>query len=373
MKGICKISTKRLVRLACIPGLAFFVCLFACHPERTNQSIDIQWKNEQAVAITIPDAFAANIPEDSIFSLVTVSIAGQQNPVGILGLFEQKESGLLFTPMIPFTRGMHYDIRVRGTRVGDFEIPENNAANVPSVTAIYPSADTLPENLLKIYLHFDQPMREGLSGKYVKLIKNERDTIEGAFLDLQPELWNPERTVLTLWLDPGRIKRDLQPNKRLGAPMQRGTHYRISVSQTWADVRGQHLAKSFQKNFITVAKDSLSPQPSQWALVPPVSGTKQALKIDFKEPLDHSLLREVFTIQNSAGEKVSGQWQPGKAEMQCNFIPDVNWKAGTYKVLIEPRLEDLAGNNLVRPFDRDITKKPEAVTGEIALLHFNIR
>ncbi|MGN7887539.1 Ig-like domain-containing protein [Dyadobacter sp. 22481] len=373
MKGICKISTNRLVRLAYIPGLTFFVCLIACLPESANQSIDIQWKNGQAFAIRIPGALAADIPEDSIFSLVTVNIAGQQNPVGILGSFEQKESGLLFTPMIPFTRGMHYDVRVRDTRVGGFEVPENNAGNAPRVIAIYPSADTLPENLLKIYLHFNQPMREGLSAKYIKLIKNKRDTIDGAFLDLQPELWNPERTVLTLWLDPGRIKRDLQPNKRLGAPMQRGTHYEIAISQAWTDARGKRLAKAYQKAFVTIAKDSLSPQPSQWTLVPPTAATKQALKIDFKEPLDHGLLQEVFTVQDGAGEKISGQWQIGKAEIQCHFIPDANWKAGSYKVLIEPRLEDLAGNNLVRPFDRDITKTSEAVTGEIALLHFNVK
>lgn len=373
MKGICRISTKRLVRLAYISGLAFFVCLFACHPESGNQSIDIQWKNEQAVAVIIPDAFATNIPEDSIFSLVTVNIADQPNPVGILGSFEQKEAGLLFTPMIPFTRGMHYDLRVRGTRVGGFKVPENNGGNAPRVTAIYPSGDTLPENLLKIYLHFDQPMREGLSGKYVKLIKNGRDTIDGAFLDLQPELWNPERTILTLWLDPGRIKRDLQPNKRLGAPMQRGTHYEVIISQAWTDARGKSLGKPYQKEFVTTAKDSLSPQPTQWALVPPASATKQALKIDFKEPLDHSLLQEVFSVQNSAGKKISGQWKVGKTEMQCSFIPDTNWQTGSYQVLIEPRLEDLAGNNLVRPFDRDISKKSEAVTGEIAVLHFDVK
>lgn len=362
-----------MVRLAHISGLTFFVCLFACQPESANQTIDIQWKSGQALAVTISDDFTAGIPEDSIFSLVTVSIADQQNPVGILGSFEQKENGLLFTPMIPFTRGMHYDVRVRGSRVGGFEVPENNTGNAPKVIAIYPSADTLPENLLKIYLHFDQPMREGLSGKYVKLIKNEHDTIGGAFLDLQPELWNPERTVLTLWLDPGRIKRDLQPNKRLGTPMQRGTHYHIIISQAWTDTRGKSLAKPYQKAFVTVAKDSLSPQPSQWALIPPISATKQALKIDFKEPLDHSLLQEVFSIEDNNGTKLPGQWEIDKSEQQCSFIPSSNWKTGSYKLLIQPRLEDLAGNNLVRPFDRDITQKSQPAPTKIIELSFKIR
>ena len=38
------------------------------------------------------------------------------------------------------------------------------------------------------------------------------------------------------------------------------------------------------------------------------------------------------------------------------------WKAGRYRLKIESRLEDLAGNNLNRPFDRDITRKNIAPT-----------
>ncbi|SEI38933.1 hypothetical protein SAMN05216327_101150 [Dyadobacter sp. SG02] len=362
-----------MVRLAYISGLTFFVCLFSCRQKTSDQPIAIQWQNEQAVALSIPAAFASDIPDDSVSLLLTLNIAGQQNPVPILGSFERREGGLLFRPMIPFTRGMRYEVRVRGTHAEDFEIPQNNAGNAPNVTVIYPSADTLPENLLKIYLHFDQPMREGMSGRYVKLVRNNRDTIDGAFLDLQPELWNPGRTVLTLWLDPGRIKRDLQPNKRLGAPMQRGTHYRVVVAQAWTDARRKQLAKPYQKAFVTVTKDSLSPQPAQWTLVSPTQATREPLKIDFKEALDHSLLAEVFAIQDNTGAKIPGRWETGPFEKHCSFIPDENWKSGSYQLLIEPRLEDLAGNNLVRPFDRDVSRSSEAVTGKIAVLPFQIK
>jgi len=373
VKGICKIRLKGWVRLAYISGLTFFVCLFGCRSETRDRPFDIQWKNEQAVAVSIPSSFAADIPDDSASSLITINLSGQRNPIPILGSLERKNGDFLFTPLIPFTGGIRYDVRVRGTRAGGFEIPENNAGSAPSVTAIYPSGDTLPENLLKIYLHFDQPMREGVSGRYVKLVENGRDTIDGAFLDLQPELWNPERTVLTLWLDPGRIKRDLQPNRRLGAPMRHGTHYRIVVARAWTDARGQQLTKSYQKAFVTAAKDSLSPRPSRWTLVPPLPATRQPLKIDFKEALDHSLLAEVFEIQSITGAKIPGQWETGRLEKQCSFVPDANWQPGDYKLLIEPRLEDLAGNNLARPFDRDVSKEPEAFKSDIATLPFQIK
>ena len=65
-------------------------------------------------------------------------------------------------------------------------------------------------------------MQEGQALENITVIKNGKDTIPSIFLDLQPELWNKERTILTLWLDPGRIKRDLQPNKKLGLPLELG-------------------------------------------------------------------------------------------------------------------------------------------------------
>jgi hypothetical protein len=69
-------------------------------------------------------------------------------------------------------------------------------------------------------------MMESRSAGFIKLVKNGTDTLHDAFLDLQPELWNEDRTVITLWLDPGRIKRDLQPNLKLGAPLQQSEKYR---------------------------------------------------------------------------------------------------------------------------------------------------
>jgi hypothetical protein len=53
------------------------------------------------------------------------------------------------------------------------------------------------------------------------------------------------------------------------------------------------------------------------------------------------------------------------AEEKVNFTPAKPWSAGTYKLQIETRLEDLAGNNLGRLFDRDLTtqQKPHSNTG----------
>jgi hypothetical protein len=58
----------------------------------------------------------------------------------------------------------------------------------------------------------------------------------------QPNLWNKEATALTHWLDPGRIKRDLQPNQRLGNPLVFGEHCTLVVDRRWKNVAAISMA-----------------------------------------------------------------------------------------------------------------------------------
>lgn len=352
----------RLVRLALTPGLTFFVCFlfYQCQPSGGAELIRIDWKDHKAVAILISKSLVDHVPDDSLGDLVQVRLSSASEPAGIFGSYTDTGQGLRFTPLIPFTPGLKYRLWIRGKQSDIFEIPAPDSADAPLVTAIYPSGDTLPENLLKVHLYFSQPMREGQSGKYVFLIKNNRDTVEAAFLDLQPELWNPERTMLTLWLDPGRIKRDLQPNQRMGTPMQAGTRYKIAVSGDWESAGGIRLSSPSEHTFVTTQKDSLSPVPSHWQFPIPQAGTRSPFTIQFKKPLDYSLLQEVFIIKDASGEAIQGKWQVSGAETQCTFEPRQSWKPGQYRLQIENRLEDLAGNNLTRPFDRDMTRGKSA-------------
>jgi hypothetical protein len=372
VKDICKKTTYHPVRPNLFFGLTFFVCLLiSCRPK--NEVLRVEWRDERAMSVSIPKGLIGDVPDDSIPALVEVRLLKTDSSAAIFGNYENGDREIRFSPLIPFTHGLHYGVWVRGTRVGSFEIPAVNATDRPELTAIYPTGDTLPENLLKIHLYFSRPMREGQSGKYVTLLKNGKDTVSGAFLDLQPELWNADRTMLTLWLDPGRIKRDLQPNQRLGTPMQRGSRYRIMVSQDWQDTRGAHLSKSFEKSFVTTSKDSLSPVPSRWKFGIPEKATSRHLEISFGESLDYSLLQEVFSIKNASGVTISGKWSASIEETQCAFEPEHSWQAGKYVLQIENRLEDLAGNSLKRPFDRDISgKRPVRAEGRYTEISFHI-
>jgi hypothetical protein len=338
-------------------NLLFFVLILlspSCVMDPPNPNI--VWKDSKAVGISVPYGWVGSMDEDSIRHAVTFVLSGDKNKTAVMGNYTFNNHTFLFEPLIPFTRGMKYEAYVHDRKIWDFGIfpPETGAA--PAVKAVYPMLDTVPENILKIYIEFSQPMREGGSAKYVSLIKNDNDTLRNVFLDLQPELWNENRTVLTLWLDPGRIKRDLQPNLKLGAPLHAKDKYKLFVSSEWPNAQGRVLQHSFNWPFTTAVRNETSPDPNKWKITLPSRSSQEALWVSFDKPLDHFLLGECIHVKDASGKMIKGKIIVSPEDRGCRFTPEHPWAAGKYEIAIDSKLEDLCGNNLNRPFDRDITK-----------------
>jgi hypothetical protein len=49
------------------------------------------------------------------------------------------------------------------------------------------------------------------------------------------------------------------------------------------------------------------------------------------------------------------------------------WRKATYLLQVETKLEDLAGNNLLRPFDRDVTKAEAPEEKEYVSRKFEVK
>ncbi len=358
-------------RLGRLSNLLFFVLLTVIGCGVETHEPKIIWKENKAIAVLIPEKMIAGISGDSVTKLVKLRLVVTDSAADILGRYKTN-NGLLFTPLIPFTQGTDYAILVRGNTVAHFTIPFADSTDAPKLTSCYPQQDTVPENLLKIYLQFSHPMREGQSDKYIRLIKNGKDTLHDVFLNLQPELWNENRTVLTVWLDPGRIKRDLQPNLKLGNPLQQKSTYQLTVAKQWQDIRGRSLQKDFTKSFMVAVRDSLSPDPAQWKIILPKASSKEPIQILFGEALDHYLLMETLHINTKEGNPIKGKFEWDGMDRSCRFVPDQQWTTGNYVLNIDAKLEDLAGNNLNKPFDRDMTKTKQPSTQTQYQKYFSI-
>ena len=135
----------------------------------------------------------------------------------------------------------------------------------------------------------------------------------------------------------------------------KGNHYTLVVSERWPDELGAGLIQAYTKHFVATKRDMTSPDIKSWTLKTPPKGTNQVLEIYVKEALDYVLLQNTIRIIDARGKTVNGAIQVNNKEQVVQFVPAVPWLTGVYKVLVESRLEDLAGNNLNRLFDRDIT------------------
>jgi hypothetical protein len=329
------------------------------------------YRDSKATEIEIAKDLFKELPEDYIHKYLTIRLKGSEIP--ILGEITIKKDRVVFTPVIAFTPGLTYEVRSKNDLIATVMIPGTGATASANVISVFPSADTVPQNLLKIYVEFSQPMQQGYALENIVLIKNEKDTVREAFLDLQPELWNKEGTVITLWLDPGRIKRDLQPNTRLGNPLEEGNRYSLIVKKEWRDAKGNSMLSDHHKDFVTGRADTRSPDPSLWVIRAPAAGSKEALRINLHEPLDYLLLKNSVGVFYDNDKSVEGVMETGENETVLVFTPATPWLAWDYTLGVEARLEDLAGNNLNRLFDKDVAKKDTGKQKEVYSKYFTIK
>ncbi|HEY5823868.1 MAG TPA: Ig-like domain-containing protein, partial [Cyclobacteriaceae bacterium] len=331
------------------------------------------WNDQQAKGIAIPEKLIGTIT-DSLEHKLIVRLLKEGNITPIIGSYQKQNDAILFEPIISFTRGLSYEILLNNKIISQLKIPDADQKNAPELLSIYPAKDTLPENLLKMHFLFSKPMQESQSVRHLTLLRNNTDTLHGTFLDLQPELWNEEGTILTVWLDPGRIKRDLQPNKQLGTPLQSNTKYKLIVSNQWKDKNGASLTRQYQKDFITTLRDSISPNPKIWNIQTPPINSTQPLVINFHESLDYNLINTTLHIIDHTNVEVKGKWQLNENADKINFIPALSWAEDDYQLQVESRLEDLSGNNLNRAFDIDVKHKTiPSSSAEIITIPFTIK
>jgi hypothetical protein len=353
MERRSEFSVRKKIRLGFWLSLIFFVLTFLISCKQ-KEEISIVWEENRAKALVIPKSVFNSGDIDQL----QVRLQKQFEPV--LGQFEEEDNAVVFKPVVPLTAGLIYEILYQKKIVRSVSIPFPVNAKQTALVNLFPTADTVPENLLKIYLQFSAPMREGEALQYVHLLNEDKDTLQDIFLDLQTELWNKEKTALTLWLDPGRIKRDLIPNRKMGNPLKKGNWYTVVISPEWKDVQGLSLPKKIEKKFFVEGRDGHVPEFASWKIQTPKAGTRQPLQINFGESLDYFLLGETVSII-SKNEVIRGEIKIFDRERRIAFTPQRLWKQGNYSIQVKAILEDLAGNNLNRPFDRD-TKTQKQVS-----------
>src|SRR5205085_2327280 len=159
-------------------------------------------------------------------------------------------------------------------------LPKPAAKPTAVVARVYPTADKLPENQLKFYLHFSAPMSQGGSYRHVSLLDARGKKIDYPFLELEEELWDPTGTRFTLFFDPGRVKRGLKPREEVGPALEEGKSYTLVIDRDWTDADGNPLRETFRKRFTVGLPEDEAIDPKIWKFSRPQAD---------EDPLDRPL------------------------------------------------------------------------------------
>ena len=323
---------------------------------------------------------AAHLGEAEWQSLFTVRVGGEAAGLdlpAVGGRYAVTDRALTFTPRFPFDPGRSYRITFDPTKMPR---PRQAAsvtevvglppvATVPStvVTAMHPSADVVPENLLRIYIEFSAPMGSHSGLDFVHLLERTgadggtEVPVEGSFLPVDANLWSPDHTRYTLYFDPGRVKAGIFPNRQVGRPLVAGRRYVLTVDSGWTDANSLPLKAGYRYEFKAGPAVDEAIKMSDWKIKTPLAGTREPLVVTFAWPVDHAVVVRALGVETTGAASSPGATSAlpivdGDIALQAHdtrwvFTPTAPWTAGEYNLVALSFLEDPQGNRVGRAFE----------------------
>lgn len=268
---------------------------------------------------------------------------------------------------------------------------------------IEPGIATVPANHLKFYLYCPEPMARGDIFRHIRLVTideegTEIDEVVEPFREI--ELWDESATRLTLWFHPGRQKPGVNLNVEMGPILEEGKRYRLEISEEWRTETGRKLARPGRHEFRAGPEDKELPDRTLWFLHHPPAQSyhgaghpnldPNSLVLATGESLDPVSAAKSVSVRRNANPfsviveagfqgPPSVSAKPEHLHLVITPLDEENgnlpaaWPPGKYEIVITPTLEDLAGNSLLRPFNRDLARDPDQeVRPEPVILPFMI-
>lgn len=303
------------------------------------------------------------------------SVVEQVETLPMVGTYSFAKNILTFQPQYRLYPGAKYRAVIKnGQKLLSvtYSAPKPASSPLTVVTQIFPTTNIVPENLLKFYVQFSAPMSSGHIYDYIRLNDEAGKAVELPFLEIDEELWDPEMKRLTLFIDPGRIKRGVKPLEEIGPSLVEGQSFSLVISNGWHDANNRPMKETYTKYFKVGPPQRLAIDPAKWKVQVPAPNTTEALRVDFLRPLDHAIVLRKFWIRTGS-KAVAGNPSLDKHESRWNFVPEQAWTPGSYEICFEQFIEDLAGNNIGKAFEVDVFDKVDAkFTNKLLTLPFNI-
>jgi len=355
------------------PATLVIVVLWAIQDRQGASPAPPQWRFEptadgDSVMISPPPDWRP-LPEIATLVSVHPLLTPPQDPPNtdalgpkLWGTVRRSGEQIHFRPSAKLTPGQPYFVGLAGNEGGwqAWGIVQVPLANGPAPKVSVFPAKSLPANALKLYLQFSEPMEQGVMLENLRLLDQEGAEVPGAFRET--ELWSPDGRRLTVWFHPGRQKTSVQLGIDEGPVLIAGHRYQVVIDGSWRDSQGQPLGAAVTHDFTATEVDHHRPDPAKWVIV----ASSHSISVTFDEPLDQAMLPLAMTLQSTmAGSKAIGFHCVAETDGRtANLVPATPLSPGSYTLRIDPMLEDLAGNNLLHPFEvdlRDAAPAPDPV------------
>lgn len=316
-------------------------------------------------------------PPPAGWSSVFKVYSGAGDLPAMVGTYAIENGALIFRPRYPLSEGVRYRAVFqppgqKTTIEQTFSRPPGSTTPRTRVDRVYPSADLLPSNLLRLYIYFSASMSRGEAARRIHVLDANGKELSQLFLPGE-ELWDPDVERLTMTFDPGRIKRGLTSNEKMGPPIAEGQRYTLVIDRDWPDARGVPMIEGYRKSFRGGPAVRTPPDQHAWRLAPPRSDTSDPLVVDFGRSMNYPLLQRMLQVVGPRGV-VDGTIAVDRNESEWRFTPRTAWQAGSYRFVADTRLEDLAGNRIGQPFDIDVFERvTEHITTETVAVPFVVR
>jgi len=364
-----------LTALCAVVALAMAACSVVSKPE---VSLDLSTPTKPVIVVNglsrsdVEALAGERLTNDAwakIFRVSVLDAEGKPAATPLAGAYALRRGMARFTPMYPLDPGRKYQV-VFGDVTSVVSMPADAPSAPTSVATIYPSSDTVPANLLRMYVAFSGPMGSRDGEDYVKVADATGRELDDALLPLNTNLWNDDRTRFTVLFDPGRVKRGILPNRRAGRPLSPGMTFVVNVRRDWPDAHGHPLVSDFRRTFRVGAAIERPLDPGAWQIIQPQAKSKEELVVRFPWPLDRALLArslQVWTANSpvDGSGAIEGTATIDQGERGWRFTPAKRaWLPGTYTLVALPELEDVCGNRVGRAFETldstDDTHRPPA-------------
>lgn len=292
---------------------------------------------------------------ESAVAIQQVEVFAKGSPQPLFGSFQSP----VFVPAISFVRGQTYEVQLQlanGSK-SKMEVTFGQIAHAAPTVRVSPATSLIPANTQKLYLDFSEPMEQGVFLKHLTLQRRNGEEVAGPFRET--ELWSPDGKRLTVMLHPGRQKTGVNLNVDEGPVLITGERYNLIVSGQWRSTTGVPLGKEGVFRLAPVAVDHEMPDPAKWQIRAPKAGTTQPLVVVTDELFEPQIFTRALRVVNASGKAETKVVDLKRIEWR--FTPEQPWTAGEHQITIDPELEDLAGNNLLKPMEVDLAAEPPKV------------